>query len=315
MQKDLVIGISSCLLGQAVRFDGGHKRDSYICDLLADYVDFLPICPEVAIGLGIPRPPVRLCGNPQNPRLVEVKNNANDYTDRMLAFSKQSMAQFTNLSGYILKKNSPSCGWKRVKVYQDKGRGPLAGTGLFAQILEQTYPNLPIEEEGRLNDSRLRENFIERIFIYKEWQDLCKSGLTAAKLLQFHTRCKLSLMAHSPTSYKTLGQKLSLLKSKEIKTIGDEYIREFMRGMTYLATPKKHANVLQHCLGFFKKVIAPIDKQELLQAINNYRCGLLPLIVPITLIKHHLNHFPQTYLQGQSYLDPYPSELMLRNHI
>ncbi|MFA5960539.1 MAG: DUF523 and DUF1722 domain-containing protein [Tatlockia sp.] len=315
MQKKLVLGISSCLLGERVRFDGGHKRDTYLCDLLANYVDFLPICPEVEIGLGIPRPAIQLRGDPLNPRLVEVKNHQKEYSEPMRQFSLQSMSRFEKVSGYILKSKSPSCGLKRVKVYQENGRGPLVGKGLFARILEAHYPNLPIEEEGRLNDPLLRENFIERIFVYQEWQDLVHSTLTPQKLVDFHTRHKLTLLAHSPVCYKRLGQGISQLKESRLPELSQWYIHALMSGLILIATPKKHANVLQHCLGYFKKILNPKDKQELLLAIDQYRCGLLPLIVPITLLKHHLMHHPEPYLTAQSYLAPYPEELMLRNHI
>ncbi|CDZ78451.1 hypothetical protein BN59_02761 [Legionella massiliensis] len=315
MDKHLLLGISSCLLGEKVRFDGGHKRDNFICDFLANYVDFLPICPEVAIGLGVPRPALHLRGNCEHPRLVEAKDSSRDYTSNMVEFSIQCMKGLNEICGYILKSKSPSCGLKNVKVYQDEGQRPLAGLGLYARVLKQTFPNLPIEEEGRLNDPRLRENFVERIFIYNEWKNLVKTGLDASKLVEFHTRHKLTLLAHSPSIYKVLGKMLSNIKLHNLEQLNEAYISIFMRGMSCLATPKKHANVLQHCLGYFKKQLDSLDKQELVQSIDNYRSGLLPLIVPVTLFKHHLNRYQQPYLSIQSYLDPYPQELMLRNHI
>ncbi|MDI9819429.1 MULTISPECIES: DUF523 and DUF1722 domain-containing protein [unclassified Legionella] len=315
MKKRIVLGVSSCLLGDKVRFDGGHKRDNYICDFLAGYVEFFPICPEVSIGLGIPRPAIRLSGDPQNPKLVEVNNPRQDYTMPMREFSQNCVPQLGNISGYILKSKSPTCGWKRVRVYQDKGQAPLSGQGIFARILESNYPYLPIEEEGRLNEPRLRENFIERLFIYKEWQELIESGLTAAGIIRFHTRHKLILMAHNPVNYRILGQKISHLKNQDWNSFVNDYINLFMKTLSCLATPKKHANVLQHCFGYFKKILGKLDKEELLEAIDSYRRGLLPLIVPITLLKHHLKHYPQAYLENQSYLSPYPAELMLRNHI
>ncbi|RMX03397.1 DUF1722 domain-containing protein [Legionella jordanis] len=311
----MLIGISSCLLGEKVRFDGGHKRDDYICSLLANYVKFLPICPEVAIGMGIPRPPVRLVGNPQNPRMIEINHPEKDYTSKMLEFAKESMVQLQYVSAYILKSKSPSCGWKRVKVYQSEGKQPQLSQGLYAKILEKTYPNLPIEEEGRLMDPRLRENFIERLFIYKEWQELLENGLNPSSLIAFHTRHKLSLLAHHPLSYSRLGRALSQLDKENFAILAEAYISELMQALKFIATPKKHANVLQHCFGYFKKVLPREDKEELLESIDNYRLGLIPLIVPITLLNHHLRHHAQPYLENQSYLAPYPAELMLRNHI
>ncbi|KTC85056.1 YbgA family protein [Legionella brunensis] len=311
----IVIGVSSCLLGERVRFDGGHKRDSYLCDLLANYVDFLPICPEVAIGMGTPRPPVRLIGNAQSPSMVDIKNPNKDYTAAMLNFSQNIMKQLQNISGYILKSKSPSCGLKRVKIYQDQGQAPRMGQGIYAKTLTEYYPWLPIEEEGRLNDPHLRENFIERLFVYKEWQDLVKTGLTNSSLLDFHTRHKLTLMAHHPIRCRMLGKKVSRINEENLSVFAIAYLTDLMETLGYIATPKKHTNVLQHCLGYFKKQLDKKDKQELLEAIESYRRGLLPLIVPITLLKHHLNHHQQPYLEKQSYLAPYPQELMLRNHI
>ncbi|NSL17199.1 DUF1722 domain-containing protein [Tatlockia micdadei] len=315
MKNRILIGVSSCLIGEKVRFDGGHKRDSYICDLLANYVDFLPICPEVAIGMGVPRPAIRLVGDPKSPRLVEVKNVERDYTLAMLEFANETMQQLTHISGYILKSQSPSCGLRRVKIYQGKGQAPLSGQGLYAKILKEQFPYLPIEEEGRLNDPRLRENFIERLFVYHDWQVTNEPGLTAHALINFHTRHKLTLMAHHPSKSRELGQLVSRVDKKNIASLAPEYLYKFMNTLCYIATPNKHANVLMHCLGYFKKVLTKMDKQELVNLIEQYQQGLVPLVVPITLINHHLIHYPQPYLEGQSYLSPYPAELMLRNHI
>lgn len=315
MKNRILIGVSSCLIGEKVRFDGGHKRDSYICDLLANYVDFLPICPEVAIGMGVPRPAIRLVGDPKSPRLVEVKNVERDYTLAMLEFANETMQQLTHISGYILKSQSPSCGLRRVKIYQGKGQAPLSGQGLYAKILEEQFPYLPIEEEGRLNDPRLRENFIERLFVYHDWQVTNEPGLTAHALINLHTRHKLTLMAHHPSKSRELGQLVSRVDKKNIASLAPEYLYKLMNTLCYIATPNKHANVLMHCLGYFKKILTKMDKQELVNLIEQYQQGLVPLVVPITLINHHLIHYPQPYLEGQSYLSPYPAELMLRNHI
>ncbi|KTC88047.1 MULTISPECIES: YbgA family protein [Legionella] len=315
MERRILLGISSCLIGEKVRFDGGHKRNSYLCELLANYVDFLPICPEVAIGLGIPRAAIRLVGNPKSPRLVEVNNPQQDYTQIMQEFANSTIKQLTNISGYILKSQSPTCGLKQVKVYQDKGVAPKLGQGLFAKVLAERFPCLPIEEEGRLNDPKLRENFIERLFIYHDWQTTRESDFTVNALIKFHTRYKLTLMAHQPSKSRDLGKFVSQINQKNLSVLASEYIYNFMKIMSLVATPNTHANVLQHCLGYFKTVLSKNDKQELVTIINNYRQGLLPLIVPLTLVNHHLINHPQPYLEGQSYLSPYPDELMLRNHI
>jgi len=312
----ILIGISSCLLGERVRFDGGHKRDSYICDFLANYVEFLPVCPEAEIGMGIPRPPVRLVGDPDFPQLVEVKDPSKNYTSGMLHFCQETMSRLQSISAYILKSKSPTCGWKRVKIYQEPGQAPRSGQGLFAKTLEQHYPYLPIEEEGRLNDPCLRENFIERLFVYHEWQKLLANAISLNDIIKFHTRHKLLLMAHHPHKSQVLGHKLGQgASATDISNFSQEYIRDFMSILSYIGTNKKHANVLQHCFGYLKKNLSKADKEEIVEAIDHYRRGLLPLIVPITLLKHHLRHHPQSYLEEQSYLSPYPEELMLRNHI
>ncbi|HHF7346456.1 TPA: YbgA family protein [Legionella feeleii] len=315
MKKRILLGVSSCLLGEKVRFDGGHKRDNYICDLLSHYVDFLPICPEVAIGMGIPRPAIRLIGDSGSPRLVEVKNHQRDYTQPMLDFANETMKTLTPISGYILKSKSPTCGLKRVKIYRGKEQAPLLGEGLYASVLKKAFPCLPIEEEGRLNDAKIRENFIERLFIYHDWQVTMEHGFTGKELVNFHTRHKLALMAHHPHKSRELGRLVGTLDKENSSTLMLEYLQGLMAILSFIATPAKHANVLQHCLGYFKKVLSAQDKQELLNTISNYQRGLLPLIVPITLLKHHLSHHPQPYLEMQSYLSPYPEELMLRNHI
>ena len=315
IMERIILGVSSCLIGEKVRFNGGHKRDNYLCDFLANYVDFLPICPEVAIGLGVPRPAIRLVGDPKNPHLVNSNNSQADYTLKMLDFAQSAMKQLKGISGYILKSQSPTCGLKRVKIYQSKGQAPKLGQGLYARLLVEQFPYLPIEEEGRLNDPTLRENFIERIFIYHDWQTSIKAGLTANSLVDFHSRHKLTLMAHHPIKSRELGRLVSQVDKRDLSELAAQYLPIFMGILSLIATPKKHANVLQHCLGYFKKVISKQDKQELVTLIENYRLGLVPLIVPLTLLNHHLSHYPQPYLEKQSYLLPYPAELMLRNHI
>ena len=311
----ITLGISSCLLGEKVRCDGGHKKSDYVVNLLCDYFDFMPVCPEVDIGLGIPRPAIRVYGDKRNPRLVDAKNETIDYTDKMRHYSEQKVAEFDSVSGFILKSKSPTCGMERVKVYQGKGIQPKLGRGLFAEKLMSRYPLLPVEEEGRLNDYKLRENFIERVFIYHRWQRLVKNGLTAQSLIQFHTEHKLTLMAHHEVTYRNLGKKMANLKGANLSEFAEHYIDIFMQAMKKIATNKKHANVLMHLLGYFKKELSHDDKAELLHTIDEYRNYRLPLVVPVTLIKHYLRKYPDDYLTHQRYLFPYPEELMLRNHI
>ncbi len=310
----IYLGVSSCLIGEEVRFDKGHKKDNFICHQLSNYFEFISLCPEMGAGLGTPRPAMRLIDNPEAPRLIEIKRPEIEHTLALKNYSQHVMSDIKHISGFILKSKSPSCGWKSVKIYQDKG-APKKGQGLFASCLELTYPNLPIEEEGRLNDAKLRENFIERVFLYYRLQKLKNNSLSKEKLVAFHTQHKLSLRAHDEKTYASLGAKIANLKDTPLDQFVTEYERTLMIGMQKIATTKKHANVLMHCMGYFKKMLTASDKEELLDAINEYRLERLPLIVPITLIKHHLKNYPNEYLAKQYYLNPYPRELMLRNHI
>lgn len=313
-QPKLKIGISSCLLGERVRHDGCHKKAPYLMNLLGPYVEFTACCPEVELGLGVPRPTIRLKGNPKNPNLVFVKDESIDITEKMQRFAKQRVSKFKDLDGYILKKDSPSCGMTKVKVYQEPGRPPKMGVGLFAQQLMQKFPLLPIEDEGRLNDVGLRENFIARVFLYQRLKQLAKRP-SKAKIVAFHAAHKYALMAHSNDAYKKLGQMVAHLKGQNLTQFTEQYTAEMMQAFKLVATRKKNTNVLQHIYGHIKKLIVDIDRQELCDVIEQYRQGWLPLIVPITLLQHHVNHHQLEYIKNQVYLFPYPNELMLRNAI
>jgi uncharacterized protein YbgA (DUF1722 family)/uncharacterized protein YbbK (DUF523 family) len=306
------LGISSCLLGERVRFDGNHKFDPYISGTLGRHFDFVSVCPEVAVGLGVPRPTIRLSGDPRQPRVIGVKVVGLDVTDALAAFSRRQVAQLGELSGYILKGRSPSCGMERVKVYQEAGRPPHSGSGVYAAALMARWPLLPVEEEGRLGDPELRDNFLERVFAYRRWQELLAGGLGKARLQGFHEVHKLSLMAHGADHYRALGRLVADLGARPIKALADEYIAGFMAALRQRATPKKQANVLQHVMGYLKRHIEPADKQEINEAISAYREGRVPLLVPITLLRHHLRRYPDPYLARQVYLNPGPDELLLR---
>lgn len=309
------IGISSCLLGQEVRHDGGHKRNVYILNTLSRYFEFQPLCPETAIGMSIPRPPIRLIKENDEIRLVGSRDPDLDVTDQMNRFSAQAVTHMYDLSGYILKKDSPSCGMVRVRVYNDKGHPEKNGSGLFAEQLMKTHPSMPIEEEGRLMDPVLRENFIERVFIYYRWQKLCSEGLTVRGLMDFHARHKFNLLAHNETIYRELGPLVAEARPDTIAEIAVQYLDKLMQGMKRPATRKRHTNVLMHVMGFIKEALTADDKQELLDILDKYRFGQVPLIVPITLLNHHLRRSPQPYIEQQFYMSPYPEELMLRNNL
>ena len=313
-EDKLKIGISSCLLGEKVRHDGGHKKSSYLINILSPYAHFLPCCPEVAIGLGIPRPTIRLKGDPNDPSLVFVKDESIDITQKMQQFAEKKILDLASLDGYILKKDSPSCGMKNVRVYQEPAKSPKMGVGIFAKELLSAFPNLPVEDEGRLNDYMLRENFIERIYVYKRLKVL-RMNTSASAIIAFHAQHKYALMAHSNEAYKKIGHKVSNLKNTNMQLFFEEYAAEIMQAFKLTATRKKQTNVLQHVYGHLKKLLNEIDKQEMCEVIEKYRRGLLPLIVPIILIKHHINHNQLDYIKNQVYLYPYPDELMLRNSI
>jgi len=310
------VGISACLLGQEVRFDGGHKRDRYLTDTLGNFFEWVPVCPEVEMGLGTPRETLRLVGEPESPRLIFAKTGG-DQTDRMQTWAKSGLEGLArmDLSGYILKSDSPSCGMERVRVYRSSGIPSKDGVGIFARALMDRFPLLPVEEEGRLHDLPLRENFVERIFCYRRWKDLVAGGLTRGKLVAFHTAHKLLLLAHSPKHYTEMGRLVANAKALSPKELEVRYGELFMAGLCVKATAKKHTNVLQHIVGYFKRDLDARDKAELLAVISDYHRGLVPLVVPLTLLKHHLTWVDVPYLKDQIYLNPHPKELMLRNHV
>lgn len=306
------VGISACLLGDKVRYDGNHKHDAFITGTLGKVFEFIPVCPEVAIGMGVPRPPIRLVGHPLQPRAVGVADPSLDVTTPLTAYGRRMGVELKGISGYLFKSRSPSCGVWRVKVY-DGGAAAKQGTGLFAREIVTRQPLLPVEEEGRLGDPTLRENFITRVFAYHRWQELLTSGFTVSKLVEFHAAHKLLLMSHGTVYYRALGRLVAEAKNHRPNRLIDRYGSEFMAALKHIATRKRHANVLMHLMGYFKKQLDRDDKAELLHLIEIYRLGQVPLIVPITLLKHHIRRFPNPYVQQQVYLHPHPMELMLRN--
>jgi uncharacterized protein YbgA (DUF1722 family)/uncharacterized protein YbbK (DUF523 family) len=311
----IVIGVSACLLGEPVRYDGGHKHDRYITDTLGEFFSFVPVCPEVGAGLPVPREAMRLEGDPSAPRLVTGRSRV-DLTERMLAFcaSKVKELEGEGLSGFIFKKGSPSSGLFRVKVY-NKGAAVAKGSGLFAAALVRHFPRLPVEEEGRLNDPVIRENFIERVFSYRRWQDFLATDTSLPRLVEFHTAHKLLLMAHSPEIYRSMGKLVAHGREISAAELLQRYEELLMKGLALHATTNKNTNVLQHIMGYFKRQLTREEKQELLEVIAQYHGQLVPLIVPITLLRHYIAKYDQQYLKGQIYLSPHPAQLMLRNHV
>jgi uncharacterized protein YbgA (DUF1722 family)/uncharacterized protein YbbK (DUF523 family) len=310
------LGVSSCLLGNEVRFDGGHKRDRFVTDLLGRFVEWVPVCPEVEVGMDTPRPALRLVGDEDSVRMVEIKSGL-DHTKAMKRYSAQRVRALRGLDlcGYILKKDSPSCGMTRVKVYGNKGMATRQGRGLYASVLMEAYPNLPCEDEGRLNDPKLRENFIERVFAYQRLSDLFRSRWTRGQVVAFHTAHKLQLMAHSTVAYRELGRLVAALKQTPRAVFREQYEGGFMRALAHVASRGRNANVLQHAAGHLKERLDSASRSELAELIHDYRNELVPLVVPVTLIGHHVRRHEIDYLSGQVFLEPHPRELMLRNHV
>jgi uncharacterized protein YbgA (DUF1722 family)/uncharacterized protein YbbK (DUF523 family) len=316
MMDKIRLGISACLLGQNVRWNGGHALDRFLAHTLGKYVEYIPVCPEVGCGFGIPRDTFRLVGDPQRPRLVVTRSGA-DHTERMEDWARRRVAELEKerLCGFIFKSDSPSSGMERVKVYDDKGMPRKIGMGIFARIFRENFPLLPVEEDGRLHDPLLRENFIERIFTGWRFGAIRGEKNHAAPLVNFHTRNKLLLMAHSPKHLKEMGPLVAQAGILSPKDLVQNYERLLMEGMALKPTPAKHTNVLMHIMGYFKKDLSAGEKQELLEVIDDYRRGIIPLIVPVTLLLHYVRKYDQAYLRDQTYLNPHPAELMLRNHV
>jgi len=312
----LRLGISHCLLGAEVRFDGGHKRDNFLTEVLGSYVEWVPVCPEVEAGLATPREAMRLVGDSHHPRLVTIKSGT-DHTRavQMMAEHRIQELEDLDLSGYVFKKDSPSCGMERVRIYHEHGMPGRNGVGLFARAFIDQFPLIPVEEEGRLCDPTLRENFIERVFCYRRWQDLVQSGVTRQALVQFHTIHKYLLLAHHPQQYQALGRLVGQAHEHRPKELVQRYGELFMKALAVKATVRKQVNVLQHILGYFKDRLGASEKAELLGLIGDYHRGLTPLVVPLTLIKHYVRIFDVSYIRDQVYLNPHPKELMLRNHV
>jgi len=315
MEK-IKLGVSACLLGEKVRYDGGHKLDRFLRDTLGQYVDYIPVCPEVECGLPVPRESMRLEGDPESPRLV-TSITKRDITKQMVQWAKKRVKELEreDLCGFIFKSESPSSGMERIKVYNEKGMPVKKGIGIFAKIFMEHFPLLPVEEEGRLHDPKIRENFIERIFTLKRWREVLTNKQNLGNLVRFHTQHKLLILSHSPKHEQLMGRLVAKAKGLPIKEVFEEYQTLLMEALKLYATPKKNANVLIHMMGYFKEQLSQDEKKELLEVIYHYQNGYIPLIVPITLLQHYVRKYNQPYLKEQVYINPHPLELQLRNHI
>jgi len=314
VSEKITIGISSCLMGEKGRFDGQHQLHSYIEKTLGQYFEFRSFCPEVAIGLGIPRRPIRLIASGEDIRCVSSVDENLDYTQDLNDIAQLQAGWQSELCGYILKKSSPSCGMERVKVY-DGSRARRDGVGIYAGALMKQFPNLPVEEEGRLGDSVLRENFIQRVYVTSRWQKLLRSGLSVRALVGFHAQHKLILMSHCQKTYRELGPLVASANRENIAQVGETYFGKLMQALKVRATKGNQVNVLQHIQGYLKQDLDADDKAELSDSIAQYLRGQVPLIVPITLLNHHFRRHPNDYIKDSWYMRPYPAELSLQNDI
>ena len=315
MEK-IKLGISTCLLGENVRYDGGHKLDRFLRDTLGRYVDYVPVCPEAECGMGIPREAMRLEGNPDAPRLV-TRSTRIDKTEMMVSWAKKRIARLASedLCGFIFKSDSPSSGMERVKVYDEKGMPAKTGVGIFARMFMDAFPLLPVEEEGRLHDPGLRENFIERIFALRRWREVRGAGSPRGALVDFHTRHKLLLLSHSTKLYREMGKLVAEQKRHSLQDLWSKYEALLMEALKLKTSPKKHVNVLMHMMGYFREKLSTDEKKELLEIFEHTAQGFVPLIVPLTLIGHYVRKYDEPYLKEQVYLNPHPLELQLRNHV
>jgi uncharacterized protein YbgA (DUF1722 family)/uncharacterized protein YbbK (DUF523 family) len=310
-KSKIVLGISACVKGELVRYDRGHKKSTFCMNELGKFVEYRGFCPEVGIGLPVPRPTIRQILK-NDVIVVSQPDGSGDVTAPLKEFGQKIGKNISDLSGFIFCAKSPSCGMERVKVYYDHGKGSQSnGIGLFAKEIMAANPLLPCEENGRLNDLPLRENFIIRVFTYRHWQDLAAEGITKHKLISFHSEHKYLIMSHHLESYKALGRLLARA-DLPLQEMAEQYIAGLMAGLKHIATRKTHSNTLAHLQGYFKKELNRIEKEELVEKISDYRKGLVPLLVPLTLITHYLREHTKEYLSAQVYLSPYPDELKLR---
>jgi uncharacterized protein YbgA (DUF1722 family)/uncharacterized protein YbbK (DUF523 family) len=316
MEERVRLGISSCLLGNAVRWNSGHKMDRYLTRTLGQFVDYVPVCPEVEAGFGVPRESMRLVGDPENPRLITFKTKT-DNTDQMLRWARRRVEELEkeDLHGFIFKSDSPSSGMIRVKVYTEKGMPVKKGVGMFAREFMNHFPLIPAEDDGRLHDPKIRENFIERIFALQRWRQTIANGTNMGNLVDFHTRNKLLILSHSQKHSRLMGKLVAAGKQMPMEALYTQYEALLMEALALKTTPKKNMNVLQHLMGYFKKQLSKDEKQELLEVFGQYRQEFVPLVVPITLINHFVRKYDQQYLKMQTYLNPHPVELKLRTHV
>ncbi|MDH5650499.1 MAG: DUF523 and DUF1722 domain-containing protein [Gammaproteobacteria bacterium] len=312
--EKIPVGISSCLLGEPVRYDGAHKLNSYIVNTLGDYFDFVPFCPEMHIGLGVPREPIRLVEQEDKVRCIGTQTATLDVTDQLVQCANTQQYWHATVFGYILKQGSPSCGMEQVNILRNNTLKQDA-SGIYAHTMMQNFPALPVEEEGRLGDPVLRENFMQRVCVYSRWDTLQRSSLDKSALCDFHARHKLILYSHDQDQARALGKALADCAAKDIPGFAQNYLTRLMTILKIPATRNNHVNVLQHIQGYLKTVLSAADKQELAELIEAYRLGQAPLNTPLTLLRHHFRSQPDEYINNSYYMNPHPLELMLSHSL
>lgn len=313
--KEITLGISSCLLGQKVRYNGGHKRSSFCMNTLDKLFYFEPVCPEVAIGLGIPREPIRLVGDLKHVRVLGTDNPELDVTKELEDYGRQKGEELTHISGYILMQKSPSCGMERVKVYHKNGNPLVSAPGVYARTLMETNPLLPVEEEGRLHDPVLCENFFTRVYAYHRWYQTVLNNPSYKAIGEFHVAYKYQIMAHDPQSYTTLGQLIAKGSKYPLGEMLEEYFSGLMICLKKKATRKSHTNTMLHVMGYVKKSMNGTERKQLLKLIEQYRQDIIPLVAPMSMLRHLIESHGSDYIKKQAYLEPHPDMLGLRNNI
>jgi uncharacterized protein YbgA (DUF1722 family)/uncharacterized protein YbbK (DUF523 family) len=307
--------VSACLLGDAVRYDGGHKRNALLV-ALDPFVEWIKVCPEVECGMGTPREPIQLVDRDGRIHLVGVGSGI-DHTVTMASFAKRRVAELerADLCGYVLKSDSPSCGVAGVPIHGpgvSESQSARTGTGLFAAELLARLTNLPIEQESGLQDPQSRDLFIERVCAYRRLRDLFDRRWTTGDLIAFHTAHKLVLMAHSPAAYRSLGRWVAAAKSTPQQTSAVDYTRQFMAALAIAPTRARHVNVLQHILGYFRPALDEGTRAGLAAAIEQYGLGAVPLDNPLARLRACARECDIGYLRNQLYLEPDPREFLMR---
>jgi len=316
VHKPIRIGISSCLLGDRVRYDGGHKQDHFLTDVMGPHVEWVAVCPEFEIGLGVPREPIELERKSGEIRLVSIETRA-DHTKTMQRWAKRRLDELhrENLSGYILKSRSPSCGIGRVPIYLENGAREGNGRGLFASGLLESFENLPVEDEARLATPMHRENFIERVFAYRRLRQLFDGRWKNRDVAEFHVQHELLLMAHSPRLSREIGRVVDQIANYPRKEFRQHYESLFMQAMKSATNRRRHAKVLRHIADSFAEQLDPAQTNELGRIIEGYSQGLEPLSTLLASIRILARRFGIHYLEEQVYLNPRPEEAALRDRV